>query len=184
MSVISFALIFWLLYSEVNYYLHSKFIFKFSPDIDYDEQLKINIDITVAMPCAGKIIGFSYKFSLTELILEIGADILDSTNQNTFTFGMLYEEDTWFNLAPNQQYHFENKKHFNSYLREEYHAIQVCTWLALTKYITQHCFKDFENETRTILRRKISRTFKIIFCDIDLLYRDTIFQDYHSLLKS
>lgn len=61
-SVISFALIFWLLYSEINYYLHSKFIFKFSPDIDYDERLKINIDITVAMPCAGKFISFLVIF--------------------------------------------------------------------------------------------------------------------------
>ncbi|XP_028135870.2 endoplasmic reticulum-Golgi intermediate compartment protein 2 [Diabrotica virgifera virgifera] len=110
-SIISFLLIIWLIYSEISYYLDSKFIFKFSPDVELDEQLKINIDLTVAMPCH-----------------FIGADILDSTNQNTFKFGTLEEEDTWFELAPNQQIHFDNKKHFNSYLREEYHAVKDLLW--------------------------------------------------------
>lgn len=50
---------------------------------------------------------------------------MDSTNQNTFKFGTLEEEDTWFELDTNQQIHFDNKKHFNSYLREEYHAVKV-----------------------------------------------------------
>lgn len=64
------------------------------------------------------------KFSL-QYHLVLGADILDSTNQNIFKFGSLEEEDTWFELSQNQQIHFDNKKHFNSYLREEYHAIKV-----------------------------------------------------------
>ncbi|KAJ8940662.1 hypothetical protein NQ314_010638 [Rhamnusium bicolor] len=110
-SIISFLIIIWLVYSEVNYYLNSKFVFKFSPDIDLDEKLKINVDLTIAMPCR-----------------NLGADILDSTNQNAFKFGALEEEDTWFELAPNQQIHFDNKRHFNSYLREEYHAIQDLLW--------------------------------------------------------
>jgi hypothetical protein len=53
-SVFSFILIVWLVYSEVNYYLDSKFQFKFSPDTDFDAKLKINVDITVAMPCSSK----------------------------------------------------------------------------------------------------------------------------------
>nr|CAI5817768.1 unnamed protein product [Callosobruchus analis] len=110
-SIISFLLILWLVYSEVNYYLNSRFIFKFTPDVALDEKLKINVDITVAMPC-----------------YFLGADILDSTNQNTFNFGNLDEEDTWFELAPNQQIHFDNKRHFNSYLREEYHAVKDLLW--------------------------------------------------------
>ncbi|XP_060520120.1 endoplasmic reticulum-Golgi intermediate compartment protein 2 [Cylas formicarius] len=110
-SIISFALIIWLVYSETSYYLNSKFVFKFSPDVQLEEQLKINIDITVAMPC---------QF--------VGADILDSTNQNAFKFGHLEEEDTWFELAPNQKIHFDYKKHFNSYLREEYHSIKDLLW--------------------------------------------------------
>ncbi|CAG9763329.1 unnamed protein product [Ceutorhynchus assimilis] len=110
-SIIGFMIISWLIYSETSYYLNSKFVFKFSPDIDLEEKLNINIDMTVAMPC-----GF------------IGTDVLDSTNQNTYQFGALEEEDTWFELSENQQIHFENKKHFNSYLREEYHAIKDLLW--------------------------------------------------------
>lgn len=53
-SVISFLLIFWLVYSEVKYYLDSRFIFKFSPDTDFEAKLKINVDLTVAMPCSCK----------------------------------------------------------------------------------------------------------------------------------
>ncbi|XP_056631411.1 endoplasmic reticulum-Golgi intermediate compartment protein 2 [Diorhabda sublineata] len=110
-SIFGFLIIIWLVFCEIQYYLDSKFIFKFSPDVELDEQLKINIDITVAMPCH-----------------FLGADILDSTNQNTFKFGALDQEDTWFELAPNQQIHFDNKKHFNSYLREEYHAVKDLLW--------------------------------------------------------
>lgn len=38
--------------------MDSKFIFKFSPDTDFDEKLKINVDITVAMPCGSKSVIF------------------------------------------------------------------------------------------------------------------------------
>ncbi|CAG9855773.1 unnamed protein product [Phyllotreta striolata] len=110
-SIMSFLIITFLVYSEINYYFDSKFVFKFSPDVELDEQLTINVDITVAMPCH-----------------FIGADILDSTNQNAFKFGALEEEDTWFELDSNQQMYFENKKHLNSYLREEYHAVKDLLW--------------------------------------------------------
>jgi len=110
-SIFSFLIIGFLVYSEISYYLNSQFVFKFSPDVELEEKLKINIDLTVAMPCG-----------------HVGADILDSTNQNTFKFGQLEEEDTWFELAQNQKMQFENKKHFNSYLREEYHSIKDLLW--------------------------------------------------------
>ena len=45
------------------------------------DRLDINVDLTVAMPCDG-----------------IGADVLDSTNQNTFTYGRLREDPEWFEL--------------------------------------------------------------------------------------
>lgn len=60
--------------------------------------------------------------------LGIGADILDSTNQNTFTFGRLKEENAWFELDRIQRQHFESVKIFNEYLREEYHAIHHLLW--------------------------------------------------------
>ncbi|KAL7018189.1 hypothetical protein ACKWTF_010662 [Chironomus riparius] len=54
---------------------------------------------------------------------NIGADILDSTNQNTFSFGVIEEEDTWWNLCPEQKTHFDYMSHLNRYLTEEYHSI-------------------------------------------------------------
>ena len=67
--------------------------------------------MTVAMPCD-----------------SIGADILDSTNQNTFTFGRLKEENTWFELDRVQRQHFESIQLFNGYLREESHALHHVLW--------------------------------------------------------
>ncbi|XP_075213136.1 endoplasmic reticulum-Golgi intermediate compartment protein 2 isoform X2 [Lycorma delicatula] len=110
-TVITLVLITWLLISEISYYFDSRFIFKFAPDTDYDAKLKLNIDITVAMPCQ-----------------NVGADILDSTNQNVMMFGNLEEEDTWFELTPEQRRYFDNVRFYNSYLREEFHAIQDLLW--------------------------------------------------------
>lgn len=53
----------------------------------------------------------------------IGADILDSTNQNTYSFGQLEEEDTWWEMSLEQKQHFEYMQHLNRYLSEEYHSI-------------------------------------------------------------
>lgn len=51
-SVISRALIIYLIYKETMYYMDSKLVFKFKPDTDMDTKLKIHIDITVATPCS------------------------------------------------------------------------------------------------------------------------------------
>lgn len=110
-SVITFFIIMWLIYSEVSYYLDSNLVFKFMPDIDMDEKLRINIDMTVAMPCS-----------------NLGADILDSTSQSVFGFGELQEEDTWFELTQEQQDAFDALKYINSYLSEEYHSIWQLLW--------------------------------------------------------
>ena len=37
----------------------------------------------------------------------IGADILDKTGQNAFSFGRLREEPTWWQLDTNQRIHFD-----------------------------------------------------------------------------
>ncbi|KAG6442902.1 endoplasmic reticulum-Golgi intermediate compartment protein 2 [Manduca sexta] len=110
-SIMTFLIIMWLIYCEVAYYLDSNLVFKFRPDTDMDEKLRINIDVTVAMPCS-----------------SIGADILDSTSQSVFGFGELQEEDTWFELTQEQQDAFDAVKYINSYLREEYHSIWQLMW--------------------------------------------------------
>lgn len=48
---------------------------------------------------------------------------MDSTNQNVFSFGVLEEEDTYFELEHEQAQFFEYNKHLNRYLTEEYHSI-------------------------------------------------------------
>uniref|UniRef100_A0A023F2D1 Putative copii vesicle protein n=1 Tax=Triatoma infestans TaxID=30076 RepID=A0A023F2D1_TRIIF len=110
-SVVTFIIILWIIIYEIKYYYGSNVNFKFAPDTQYDAKLKLNVDVTVAMPCH-----------------SIGADIVDSTNQNLLMFGSLEEEDTWFEMNEEQRSHFEDIRHFNSYLREEYHAINQLLW--------------------------------------------------------
>lgn len=110
-SVITFFIIIWLINSEVSYYWDSNLVFKFMPDTDMDEKLRINIDITIAMPCS-----------------NLGADILDSTSQSVYGFGELQEEDTWFDLSEEQQAAFDAVKYLNAYLREEYHSVWQLLW--------------------------------------------------------
>lgn len=132
-SVLSRALIIYFVYREVMFYMDSRLVFKFKPDTDMDQKLKIHIDVTVATPCSSKHRSPRYKLSfavslltnLEYLIADIGADILDSTNQNVFSFGVLEEQDTWWELCPNQRTYFEYMQHLNQYLREEYHSLSV-----------------------------------------------------------
>lgn len=75
-------------------------------------KLNLNVDITVAMPCGA-----------------IGADIIDSTNQNNaYTYGKLEEEPTYFELTPNQREHWNTIREVNSYLREGHHEIREFLW--------------------------------------------------------
>lgn len=106
MSILSRLLIILVIYKEVKYYFDTSLIFRFEPDTDILQHIKFNLDMTVKMPCR-----------------NIGADILDSTNQNTFSFGVIEEEDTWWNLCPEQKTHFDYMSHLNRYLTEEYHSI-------------------------------------------------------------
>ncbi|KAG5672175.1 hypothetical protein PVAND_002325 [Polypedilum vanderplanki] len=105
-SILSRLLILLVIYKEMKYYFETSLIFRFEPDVDILQHIKFNLDMTVKMPCK-----------------NIGADILDSTNQNTFSFGVIEEEDTWWNLCPEQKQHFDYMSHLNKYLTEEYHSI-------------------------------------------------------------
>jgi len=40
-----------------------------------------------------------------------------------FSFGILEEDDTWWELCPEQKAYFEYMQHLNDYLREEYHSL-------------------------------------------------------------
>lgn len=125
--MLSRLLIILLIYRETVYYLDSNLIFKFRPDVDMDTKLKIHIDVTVATPCSSKLRLHSFLLSCTTsiFIAGIGADILDSTNQNVFSFGTLEEQDTWWELCPSQRAYFEYMQEMNAYLREQYHSLTV-----------------------------------------------------------
>uniref|UniRef100_A0A8D9FJR4 Endoplasmic reticulum-Golgi intermediate compartment protein 2 n=1 Tax=Cacopsylla melanoneura TaxID=428564 RepID=A0A8D9FJR4_9HEMI len=41
----------WIIIAETLYFLDTDFVFTFVPDADFDDKLKINLDITIAMPC-------------------------------------------------------------------------------------------------------------------------------------
>lgn len=110
-SLVSFLLIAIFVVSEFRYYTSTKFVFKYTVDTDYDSKLKINIDITVAMPCD-----------------IIGADILDVTNQPTATFGQLQQEPAMFELTKSQRIHWDTMQHVNTYIREEFHGLQNLLW--------------------------------------------------------
>jgi hypothetical protein len=62
------------------------------------------------------------------LLLDIGADVLDSTGQSVVSFGHLTEENTWFELSPRQRNHFEAAQRLNSILRDKPHGIQQLLW--------------------------------------------------------
>ena len=50
-SIITFVLVMVMLYSELNYFLYPGYKFRFAPDADFSAKLKLNVDMTVAMPC-------------------------------------------------------------------------------------------------------------------------------------
>ena len=56
-SIITFCLVMLMLYSEFNYFLFPGYKFRFAPDADFGAKLKLNVDMTVAMPCDCKILG-------------------------------------------------------------------------------------------------------------------------------
>lgn len=110
-SIITFICVVLLLHSEITYYFWPSYKFRFISDADLHSKLKLNVDLTVAMPCD-----------------LIGADILDKTDQNAFTFGRLRDEPTWFELEEHQQTFFTEMGRLNAYLREEYHQLQDILW--------------------------------------------------------
>lgn len=110
-SLLSFVIMLYLIIAETRYFLDGKLEFKFEPDTDIDAKLKLNIDITVAMPCG-----------------RVGADVLSSTDQSLIGYDSLEETDTWWDLSSEQRIYFDSLKHLNSHLREEYHAIHELLW--------------------------------------------------------
>ena len=63
-------------------------------------------------------------------VAVIGADILDQTGQDTFSYGKLEMTNVPYELTPKQKHFYEITRHVNQYMREEYHAVQELLWLS------------------------------------------------------
>lgn len=69
-SIISRAIIIYLIFIETTFYMDSKLIFKFKPDTDMDTKLKIHIDMTVATPCSSEWMKFRSKWIYSIIIFS------------------------------------------------------------------------------------------------------------------
>ncbi|XP_067654341.1 endoplasmic reticulum-Golgi intermediate compartment protein 2-like [Haliotis asinina] len=115
LSIFTFIIIGILVISEIKYYTDTELKFDYEVDTNVTGKIKINVDMTVAMKCS-----------------SIGADVLDLTGQDVHSYGKLLEEDTYFELTPNQQKYHTFLQEINRYLQEEYHAIQDLMWKSKT----------------------------------------------------
>ncbi|RWS22183.1 endoplasmic reticulum-Golgi intermediate compartment protein 2-like protein [Leptotrombidium deliense] len=111
-SIFSYFLIIILVYFEIMFFWQSKINFYYKVDTDFDSKLKINVDITVAMPCD-----------------IIGSDIIDTTNtNNAYVYGRLIEEPAYFELTRTQRVHWNAMRDVNNYLRNVHHSIRDFLW--------------------------------------------------------
>lgn len=61
--------------------------------------------------------------------IDIGADIMDSTNKHSmYTYGQLNEKNTYFRLNDAQQVRWDKMKQFNGYFREQHHNLHQLVW--------------------------------------------------------
>ncbi|KAK3799895.1 hypothetical protein RRG08_044656 [Elysia crispata] len=97
--------------SEVSYYASTELEFDYLVDTNYTGKVKLNIDMTVAMKC-----------------YHVGADVLDQTGQDVLGFGFLQEEEVYWELSPKQREYQQMVQNTNSFLTEEYHALQTVLW--------------------------------------------------------
>ncbi|KAL4225626.1 Endoplasmic reticulum-Golgi intermediate compartment protein 2 [Mactra antiquata] len=112
-SVLTFVFILILVISEFHYYSSTYLKFDYEVDTEVEGKIKINVDITVAMRCD-----------------FIGADVLDQTGQDAYSFGSLEMEDAYYELSQKQKRYHEITLQVNRYMRNEYHAIQELMWLS------------------------------------------------------
>ncbi|CAD5113396.1 DgyrCDS2568 [Dimorphilus gyrociliatus] len=111
-SLVTFTIILILTFSEIMRYLRSDVKYDYEVDRAHEGKIQLNIDITVAMQCA-----------------NIGADVLDVTNENVLmTSSTLEEEDTYFDLTPRQRNYYSMMQKYSTYLKDQYHSLHKLLW--------------------------------------------------------
>jgi len=121
-----FATIFiiWILISEVRYYLKSRVDYTFVPHGVNNDTLKVNLDITVATPC-------QYLSPKVYDVLSNDDSEPSRDSEGSLVLpsgGGIRKKDTWFEMSPEHRSSFEDLRHLNSYLSEEYHSISDLLW--------------------------------------------------------
>nr|XP_039270689.1 endoplasmic reticulum-Golgi intermediate compartment protein 2-like [Styela clava] len=86
-SICTFLLIFILVISEVGFFLDTRLKFKYQVDVEYNEKVWLNFDITVASDCR-----------------LIGADVVDVTGQAWVFTEEIREKQVNFELSPEESF--------------------------------------------------------------------------------
>jgi len=113
LSMATFLLITFLVLSEIRYHMDSDLLFDYKVDLDKNETVRLNIDVTVAMECG-----------------YLGADVLDISNKHNawISGGSIEEEPVFFDLSPRQRDYQAMMTTFNNRLKSEYHALHKFLW--------------------------------------------------------
>jgi hypothetical protein len=102
-----------LVFLELKYFWNRDLKYSYEVDYDHTSKLKLNIDITVAMPCN-----------------SLGADVMDSTSKDILTDQQIDMIDTWFEMSPNQKKLHERISNIYKIIRREYHALHSSLWFS------------------------------------------------------
>lgn len=113
LSILTIVIVVILSFIHIITFQSNTLKYDYDVDWDHDSKLKINVDMTIAMNCH-----------------LIGSDVLDITNTNPMESGKLDEEETWFELTPQQQTVFNRLQTGYRLIREQYHALHDLLWLS------------------------------------------------------
>lgn len=111
-----FAVIGVLVFFELKYFFDKELKYSYEVDFDHTSKLKLNIDITVAMPCS-----------------VLGPDVMDSTSKDILTDQKINMDDTWFEMSPNQEKMHDRIAYMYDKIRHNYHALHSSLWASYEK---------------------------------------------------
>ncbi|XP_071955423.1 endoplasmic reticulum-Golgi intermediate compartment protein 2-like [Antedon mediterranea] len=106
-SILTFILIIILIVSEIRYYSDTRMKYEYDVDDDLFSKLRINVDVTVAMPC-----------------INVGADVVDVAGDPAMSlYSSLQEEPTTFELSEEQADRYRQLSIIRD-VKSDDHAIQ------------------------------------------------------------
>lgn len=91
--------------------METRFRYQYSVDKEHNRLVRINIDMTIAMPCQ-----------------LIGADVMDSANRELQDQGQLEEIPVTWQLSPEQERSLNIQRAANTFFNHEHHALQDLLW--------------------------------------------------------